>query len=68
MILIFKICCQKDEDGEGAKGVQTAFTVKITKFDDAKKVALIKEIKNVVEGLNLVQVCIYSLSFGQCSI
>lgn len=39
--------------------MQTAFTLKVTKFDDTKKVALIKEIKNLVEGLNLVQVNIH---------
>jgi large subunit ribosomal protein L7/L12 len=26
------------------------------KFDETKKIALIKEIKNIVEGMNLVQV------------
>ncbi|CAJ0942181.1 unnamed protein product, partial [Mesorhabditis belari] len=31
------------------------FGVKLTKFDDAKKIALIKEIRTVVPGLNLVQ-------------
>lgn len=31
------------------------FSLKLTKFDDAKKIALIKEIRNVVPGLNLVQ-------------
>lgn len=36
--------------------MQTAFTLKLNKFDDSKKVALIKEVKNIVEGLNLVQV------------
>lgn len=35
--------------------MKSAFTVKLVKFDDGKKVALIKEIKNVVEGMNLVQ-------------
>ncbi|KAH9396609.1 Ribosomal protein [Tyrophagus putrescentiae] len=45
----------EDEDADNAKTVQTAFTLKVTKFDETKKVALIKEIKNLVEGLNLVQ-------------
>ncbi|KAJ6216848.1 hypothetical protein RDWZM_008005 [Blomia tropicalis] len=45
----------EEEDGDNAKTVQTAFSLKITKFDDTKKVALIKEVKSVVEGLNLVQ-------------
>lgn len=48
---------KSDEDADAAsKTVQTAFTLKITKFDEGKKVALIKEVKNLVEGLNLVQV------------
>ena len=46
---------QEEEEVE-TKTIQTAFTLKITKFDDGKKVALIKEIKTIVEGLNLVQV------------
>ena len=29
--------------------------MKLTKFDDTKKIALIKEIRNAVSGLNLVQ-------------
>lgn len=35
--------------------VQTEFTVKLTGVDDTQKVKLIREIKNVVAGLNLVQ-------------
>uniref|UniRef100_F1LCH2 39S ribosomal protein L12 n=1 Tax=Ascaris suum TaxID=6253 RepID=F1LCH2_ASCSU len=31
------------------------FSVKLTKFDDSKKIALIKEIRNAISGLNLVQ-------------
>jgi len=46
-----------EEEGEEdvKKAVKTAFTVKLVKYDDAKKVALIKEIKNQLEGVNLVQ-------------
>lgn len=45
-----------DEAGDGvAAGVKSSFTVKLTKFDDSKKVALIKEIKKLVEGINLVE-------------
>jgi large subunit ribosomal protein L7/L12 len=36
--------------------VQTEFTVKLMKFDETKKVALIKEVKALIEGMNLVQV------------
>lgn len=43
------------EEGLAAGAVKTSFTVKLTKFDDGKKVALIKEIKKLVEGINLVE-------------
>lgn len=45
---------QEAED-EAPKVVKNAFTVKLVKYDDTKKVGLIKEIKNIVEGMNLVQ-------------
>ena len=32
------------------------FSVKLTSFDASKKIALIKEIKNLIPGTNLVQV------------
>ncbi|KAI6191821.1 hypothetical protein M3Y97_00269400 [Aphelenchoides bicaudatus] len=34
---------------------KTMFAVKLTKFDETKKIALIKEIRNAIQGLNLVQ-------------
>ncbi|KAK3796454.1 hypothetical protein RRG08_009231 [Elysia crispata] len=43
------------EEEEAPKREKTSFSVKLVKFDAGKKVALIKEIKNSVEGLNLVQ-------------
>ncbi|XP_065561398.1 large ribosomal subunit protein bL12m-like [Artemia franciscana] len=45
----------EEEEEVPAAQVQTAFTVKLMKYDDSKKVALIKEMKNLVEGMNLVQ-------------
>merc|ERR1712071_651500 len=46
----------KEQEEEEAKAkVQTSFTLKLTQFTDTKKIALIKEIKNLVEGMNLVQ-------------
>lgn len=45
----------EDEEEAAPKKVQTAFKVKLVKFDETKKVALIKEIKNLLEGMNLVQ-------------
>lgn len=48
-----------DEDEEvSSKKVQTSFTLKLMKFDTSKKVALIKELKIQLEGMNLVQVFI----------
>lgn len=44
-----------DDDGAQSAGVKTQFTVKLTKFTDTKKVTLIKEIKKLVEGINLVE-------------
>lgn len=46
---------QEDEEEAAPKKVQTTFKVKLTKFDDKQKIALIKEIKNLLEGMNLVQ-------------
>ncbi|CAG9767318.1 unnamed protein product [Ceutorhynchus assimilis] len=46
---------EEDEEAAAPAKVQTAFTVKLMKFDDKQKVALIKEIKNLMEGFNLVQ-------------
>uniref|UniRef100_A0A8R1DWF0 Uncharacterized protein n=1 Tax=Caenorhabditis japonica TaxID=281687 RepID=A0A8R1DWF0_CAEJA len=45
------------EAAEAASDVpqKMTFTVKLTKFDDTKKIAIIKEIRNAVPGLNLVQ-------------
>lgn len=45
-----------DEDEQAApKTIQTSFKVKLMKFDEKQKVPLIKEIKNLLEGMNLVQ-------------
>ena len=46
---------EEEEATSAPAAVQTSFTVKLNKFDAAKKVAIIKEIKNIVEGMNLVQ-------------
>lgn len=45
----------EDDEEAAPKKVQTSFKVKLTKFDDKQKIALIKEIKNLFEGMNLVQ-------------
>ncbi|CAK5089763.1 unnamed protein product [Meloidogyne enterolobii] len=42
---------QKEEDAP----TKTSFAVKLSKYDESKKVALIKEVKACVQGLNLVQ-------------
>jgi len=46
----------QDEEQAAPAKVQTSFTLKMLKFDEGKKVALIKECKNLLEGMNLVQV------------
>ena len=38
------------------KEEQTEFTIKLTGFDNSGKVKLIKEVKSLIEGMNLVQV------------
>lgn len=43
-----------DEDNAPQK-VKSSFTVKLMKFEDKQKVALIKEVKALLEGMNLVQ-------------
>ena len=46
---------EEEVEDEPPVAVQTSFTLKMEKFDESKKVALIKEIKSQVEGMNLVQ-------------
>lgn len=46
---------QEDEEESKPKTVQTSFKVKLSSFDESKKIALIKELKNLMEGTNLVQ-------------
>ena len=46
---------EEKEEEEAPAAVQTSFTLKLEAFAADKKVALIKEIKNNVEGMNLVQ-------------
>ncbi|XP_041978715.1 39S ribosomal protein L12, mitochondrial [Aricia agestis] len=43
------------EEEAAPKAVKSSFTVKMTKFDEKQKVALIKEVKGLLEGFNLVQ-------------
>lgn len=45
----------EEEEEVATKKVQTSFTVKMLKFDEKQKVPLIKEVKNLLEGMNLVQ-------------
>lgn len=46
---------EADEGDAGKSAIKTSFSLKLVKFDDTKKVALIKEIKKLVEGINLVE-------------
>lgn len=44
----------QEEDAK-PKAVKSSFTVKLTKYDEKQKVAIIKEIKSLIPGTNLVQ-------------
>uniref|UniRef100_A0A3Q3WIU4 Large ribosomal subunit protein bL12m n=1 Tax=Mola mola TaxID=94237 RepID=A0A3Q3WIU4_MOLML len=44
-----------EEEAAPAKKEKTHFTVKLTELKAAEKVKLIKEVKNCIQGLNLVQ-------------
>lgn len=46
---------EPEPEAAAPQAVKTSFKLKITKYDEAKKVALIKEIKALGENLNLVQ-------------
>ncbi|XP_053204659.1 39S ribosomal protein L12, mitochondrial-like [Panonychus citri] len=46
---------EQESDEQTVKAVKSAYTVKLVKFDETKKVGLIKEIKTLISGLNLVQ-------------
>uniref|UniRef100_T1J1G6 39S ribosomal protein L12, mitochondrial n=1 Tax=Strigamia maritima TaxID=126957 RepID=T1J1G6_STRMM len=46
---------QSGQKEKEEKVVKSNYTVKLVKFDTSKKVQLIKEMKNLVEGMNLVQ-------------
>ena len=46
---------EEEEEVAAPAAVQTNFAVKIKTYDAAKKVGLIKAVKGVMEGMNLVQ-------------
>jgi large subunit ribosomal protein L7/L12 len=46
---------EAEPEAAAPQAVKTSFKLKITKYDETKKVALIKEIKALGENLNLVQ-------------
>lgn len=52
-MVIFK---KQEAEDEAPKIVKSSFNVKLLKYEDSKKVPLIKEVKSIVEGMNLVQV------------
>lgn len=54
-----------EEAATTKKKEKSAFTIRLTKYDDTKKVTLIKEIKSLIEGMNLVQAKKYVESLPQ---
>ena len=58
---MIRLCSKQEEaEEEAVAKVQTSFALKIKKFDETKKVPLIKFVKTVMEDMNLVQVRITS--------
>ena len=56
LIEIFSFQKKEEEDDEGApQTAQSVFKVRLIKFDETKKVPVIKQVKDVVENINLVQ-------------
>ncbi len=55
LIFIFQ---KKEEDEEESPRptAQSVFKVRLIKFDETKKVPVIKQVKDIVENINLVQV------------
>ena len=47
----------QETEPEPVKKESTEFTLKLVNFDASSKVKLIKEIKNLMPDMNLVQVC-----------
>merc|ERR1712002_1436782 len=46
---------EEEEEEVVVQKVQTSFTVKMMAYDTAKKVPLIKQVKALLDGMNLVQ-------------
>lgn len=51
--------CLKSQANAEAVEEKTEFTVKLVKYAEDSKIKLIKEIRTLVEGMNLVQVSTY---------
>ena len=48
---------EEEDEEEGARlTAQSVFKIRLIKFDETKKVPVIKQVKDVVENINLVQV------------
>jgi ribosomal protein L7/L12 len=61
VVFFFSLLQKKEEEEEeGARPTaQSVFKVRLIKFDETKKVPVIKQVKDVVENINLVQVRIH---------
>ncbi|CAF0823829.1 unnamed protein product [Didymodactylos carnosus] len=49
------IAKKEEEEEEARPSAQSVFKVRLIKYDDTKKVPVIKQVKDVVENINLVQ-------------
>jgi hypothetical protein len=56
-IFVFLFQKKEEEEDEGARPTaQSVFKVRLIKYDETKKVPVIKQVKDAVENINLVQV------------
>ena len=56
IVSLFQKKEEEDEDDGARASAQSVFKVRLIKFDETKKVPVIKQVKDVVENINLVQV------------
>ncbi len=70
VFLLFFFQKKEEEEEEGARPTaQSVFKVRLIKYDETKKVPVIKQVKDVVENINLVQVCIsFPVSLSSTSV
>lgn len=67
-LLVYNYYIGQPQSQGSAEAVEekTEFTVKLVKYAEDSKIKLIKEVKTLVEGMNLVQVCLLDQTRQPC--